>query len=80
MEANPLFLKNPVIKCKCNIKELRIAKGWKQSDLARETGFTSNFINMIEHEKVYPILETRIKIARALETDTSAVWVVQKNE
>jgi len=63
----------------CNIKQLRIALGWTQSELAREVGFTSNAINMMEHEKYYPPLETRLKVAKALGTDTSAVWIPVDN-
>jgi len=74
---SPIFFKTPINRYKCNIKELRIAKGWTQSDLAREVGFTPEFINMIEHQKVDPILETKIKIAKALVCDTSAIWVVE---
>ena len=64
----------------CTIKELRTALGWTQSDLAREVGFTSNAINMMEREKYYPPLETRLKIAKALHTDTSAVWIPRERE
>jgi len=73
----PIFFKTPLSRCKCNLKELRIAKGWTQSDLSREVGFTPQFINMVEHQKVDPILETKIKIAKALVCDTSAIWVVE---
>lgn len=58
-----------------NLKAIRISKGLTQSDLARETGFTSEYINMIEHGKRYPILETRIKISRALNVDSSSIWI-----
>ena len=56
------------------IKQIRIAKGLTQSDLSRLCGFTSEYINMIERGKVFPILETRIKIAQALGCDTSSLW------
>lgn len=62
----------------CNIRPLRIALGWTQSDLAREVGFTSNAINMMEREKYFPPLETRIKVSKALKTDSSAVWIPTK--
>ncbi len=79
-EDNSLFLKGVVNRCKyngyeINLKQIRQAKGLTQSDLARQTGYTSNFINMIERGKLIPILETKIKIAQALGCDTSAIWI-----
>lgn len=62
---------------RCNLKPIRIAKGMSQADLAREIGKTSQFLNMIEKEHYYPILETRIKIAQALGCDTSAIWILE---
>lgn len=62
-----------------NVKPLRIAKGFTQSDLGRETGFTSEFINMIERGKLIPILETKIKIAQALGCDSSAIWIKEED-
>lgn len=35
---------------------------------------------MINRSKVFPILETRIKIAKALECDTSAIWVREEEK
>ena len=64
----------------CNIRAIRISLGLTQSALARVIGTTPNFVNMIEREHYYPILETRIKIARALKTDTSALWEDGKND
>jgi len=34
----------------------------------------------MEREKYYPPLETRLKIAKALHTDTSAVWIPRERE
>jgi|TARA_Y100000296_G_C5060938_1_gene199783 DNA-binding XRE family transcriptional regulator len=61
-----------------NLKAIRTAKGLTQADLGRLCGFSSEFINMIEHNKHFPILETRIKIAKALGTDTSAIWIKEE--
>ena len=63
------------IPYKCNIVPIRTALGLSQSDLAREIGTTDSFVCMVEHEKYYPVLTTRIKIAKALNTDTAAIWI-----
>ncbi len=72
---NSTFLETPINKYKCNLTALRVAKGLTRSDLAGMIGKTNEFVCMIEHEKYTPILETKIKIAKALECDTSAIWV-----
>ena len=71
----PTINNHKLVCYKCNLKSIRVALGLTQSDLAREIGKTSEFVNMIEHQKYHPILETKIKIARALKTDTSAIWI-----
>ena len=91
MTNTPNSVESDISKCNsipytCNIKQIRQALGLTQSDLARECGYTSNWINMIEHEKDYPILETRIKIAKALSRiakqhiDTSAIWILKEDQ
>ena len=64
----------------CNLKPIRIALGMTQPDVARELGTTPNFVNMVEREKYYPNLEMRIKIAKVLKTDSSAIWIEIKEE
>lgn len=63
------------IPISCNLKAIRIAKGLTQSGLAREVGCTSEYINMVEHQKHFPTLEMRIKIAQALGCDSTAIWI-----
>jgi len=62
------------IDYRCDLKVIRISKGMTQRDLAREIGKSPEFISMIEHERYFPVLVTRIKIAKALGVDTSAIW------
>ena len=59
----------------CNITTIRTALGMSRSELARIIGTTNNFLCMCEHNKYYPPLSKRIKIAKALNTDTSALWI-----
>ena len=83
VNTNSSFLKSNINNSKqtplhINLKTIRQVKGLTQSDLARLCGFTSEYINMIERGKVFPILETRIKIAKAMNCDTSAIWIMEE--
>ena len=62
------------------IQVIRTSKGLSQAALGRLCGFTGEYINMIERGKLFPILETRIRIARALECDTSALWIPKEEQ
>ena len=79
-EGNTKLNRLKQIPYTCSIIPVRIAQGLTQTDLARKIGTTESFVCMIEHEKYYPILETRIKIAKALNTDTSALWILREIE
>jgi len=68
------------IPYQCNIIPIRQALGLTQSSLARELGTTESFVCMVEHEKYYPVLEMRIRIARILKTDTSAIWILKEEK
>lgn len=49
------------------IKEKRVAKHWRQEDLAEMTELTSSYIGLIERGKKCPSLETFVIIANALD-------------
>ena len=54
---------------KLNIKELRIAKGLTQEQLANECGVQRTTITMIENENNLPSVETAKKLGEVLEID-----------
>lgn len=49
-----------------NIRKFRLAKKFRQEDLAEKTGLTANYIGMVERGEKIPSLETFIKIVNAL--------------
>ena len=54
---------------KLNIKELRIAKGLTQEQLANECGVQRTTITMIENENNLPSVETAKKLGEVLGID-----------
>ena len=56
-----------------NIKELRLAKGLKQTDMSR-FGFGYRWYQRLESGRHVPTLPTLIKLARALETEVSDLF------
>jgi len=49
---------------KSKLRELRVTKGWSQSDLADKLGVSRQTINAIETEKYDPSLPLAFKVAR----------------
>lgn len=56
-----------------NIKELRLAKGLKQTDMS-QYGFGYRWYQRLESGRHVPTLPTLIKLARALETEVSDLF------
>lgn len=56
------------------ILSLLRAKAWKQADLAREIGVTRQCINNYLSGRWGVPTQIKIKIAQALEVDSSAIW------
>ncbi|MDW3195447.1 MAG: helix-turn-helix transcriptional regulator [Cytophagales bacterium] len=55
------------------IIELRTAKGWSQSDLARACGKDRQAIEKLENGKVNPTLYSLYEVAKALEVSLKEV-------
>jgi len=72
------------------IKEIRLRKGLKLKDVARETGLSISFISQIENNNTSPSLSTLIKLATFLGTDAgffleepekgNSAWVCRKDD
>lgn len=62
------------IKIGARIKELRSAKGWNQSDLARACDKDRQAIEKIENGKVNSTIYSLYQIATALETSIDEVF------
>jgi transcriptional regulator with XRE-family HTH domain len=53
------------------IKDIRLRKGLKLKDVAKETGLSISLISQVENNNTSPSLSTLIKLANYLGTDTS---------
>lgn len=51
------------------IRELRMAKGWKQVDLADRSGVSMAMLSKIENGRVFPTFPRLIQILKTLEVD-----------
>lgn len=56
-----------------NIRKFRLAKKFRQEDLAEKTGLSTNYIGMIERGEKIPALETLINILNALNISADMV-------
>lgn len=56
------------------IRELRIKRGFSQTDLARMIGVTPSNISQIESNQIYPSLPALFKIAEILSVDVSSFF------
>jgi len=56
------------------VRELRGARGWGQTDLARELGVSRQTVHAIETEKYDPSLPLAFKIARLFERSIEDVF------
>ena len=59
---------------KSNLRELRTAKDWSQSDLADKLGVSRQTINAIETEKYDPSLPLAFKVARVFQRPTKEIF------
>lgn len=59
---------------KNNLRELRAAKAWSQSDLADKLGVSRQTINAIETEKYDPSLPLAFKVARLFKMKIEEVF------
>lgn len=61
------------------IVELRMSKGWNQSDLARACHKDRQAIEKIENNKVNPTIYTLFEIANALQVSLSELVNIETN-
>jgi transcriptional regulator with XRE-family HTH domain len=57
------------------IRELRLAKGWTQEDLAERTGLHSTYVGGVERGRRNLGLDNLLKVARALGEHPSALFL-----
>lgn len=56
------------------IKDLRLARGWTQEQLAAAAGVSRQSINSIERNRYVPSLELALQFARIFECSTDAIF------
>ena len=56
-----------------NIRKYRLAKKYRQEDLAEKAGLSANYIGMVERGEKIPSLETFIKIVNVLEVSADMI-------
>ncbi len=62
-----------------HVKELRIARGWTQEQLAHAAGVSRQSINAIERDRYVPSLELALTFARIFTCSTDEIFQLEKN-
>ena len=60
------------------VKELRIAQGWTQEQLAQAAGVSRQSINSIERKRYVPSLELALTFARIFTCPTDQIFQLEK--
>jgi putative transcriptional regulator len=72
-----LYMDSAVIN---RVKELRIARGWTQEELARAVGVSRQSINSIERNRYTPSLELALTFARVFGCSTDQIFTLEKEK
>lgn len=59
------------------VKELRLAKGWTQQELADAVGVSRQSINSIERERYVPSLPLALEFARVFSRSTDEIFQLE---
>jgi len=59
------------------VKELRVARGWTQEQLADAAGVSRQSINSIERERYVPSLELALTFARIFSCPTDEIFQLE---
>jgi putative transcriptional regulator len=60
------------------VKELRLARGWTQEQLAQAVGVSRQSINSIERERYVPSLPLALMFARIFKCPTDEIFTLEK--
>ena len=60
------------------VKELRIAQGWTQEQLAHASGVSRQSINSIERNRYVPSLELALTFARIFSCSTDHIFQLER--
>jgi putative transcriptional regulator len=59
------------------VKELRMARGWTQEELAKATGVSRQSINSIERNRYVPSLPLALEFGRVFGCSTDAIFQLE---
>jgi putative transcriptional regulator len=59
------------------VKELRLALGWTQEQLAQAAGVSRQSVNSIERERYVPSLELALKFTRIFKCPTEQIFQLE---
>ena len=62
------------------IKELRVARGWTQEELATVLGVSRQSINSIENDRYVPSLPLALTVARVFRIPTDDIFTLEKRK
>jgi putative transcriptional regulator len=62
------------------VRELRMARGWTQEDLAIAVGVSRQSINSIENERYVPSLPLALAFARVFKVSTDDIFTLGKRK
>jgi putative transcriptional regulator len=65
----------PVIKNR--VKELRVARGWTQQELADAVGVSRQSINSIERDRYVPSLPLALTFGRVFKVSTDEIFKIE---
>jgi putative transcriptional regulator len=65
---------------KNRIKELRLARGWTQEELAATLGVSRQSINSIENDRYVPSLPLALTVARVFKCATDEIFTLEKKK
>jgi len=68
----------PNLRVTNRVKELRVARGWTQEDLADATGVSRQSINSIENGRYVPSLPLALLFARVFRCATEEIFTLEK--
>lgn len=72
-----LYMAQTIKNC---VKELRIALGWTQEQLAQAAGVSRQSINSIERNRYVPSLELALTFARIFACPTDQIFNLEKEK
>jgi putative transcriptional regulator len=62
------------------VKELRVARGWTQQELADAVGVSRQSINSIERERYVPSLMLALTFAKVFGISTDEIFTLEKKK